>query len=150
MRISPHQEEPTMTAIDFTTSVPSPARAAGTAARLATRSVAAGRSTRLRLTVRGRRVLAVLAALPAVIALSAAVLGGGAALASRDAGAPAGSFTTVTVSSGESLWSIAEEIAPGHDPRDVVDDIVRLNALDSVVVQAGQSLAIPAAYDTGR
>ena len=136
-----------MTAIGFTTSVPSPARVAGAAAQLATR---AGRSTRLRLTVRGRRVLAALAALPAVLALSVAVLGGGAALASRDAGAPAGSFTTVTVAAGESLWTIAEEIAPGHDPRDVVDQIVRLNALDSVVLQAGQSLSIPAIYDSGR
>ncbi|WP_426324796.1 LysM peptidoglycan-binding domain-containing protein [Microbacterium sp. E-13] len=136
-----------MTAIGYTTSVPSPARAAGAAAQLAAR---AGASTRLRLTLRGRRVLAALAALPAVIALSAAVLGGGAALASRDAGAPAGSFTTVTVAAGDSLWTIAEEIAPGHDPRDVVDEIVRLNALDTVVVQTGQSLSIPASFDGGR
>jgi len=154
-----------MTAIDFTTSVPSPTRAARVAAQrvqgtarqfaasassqTAARS-AAGPSTRLRLTLRGRRVLAVLAALPAVIALSAAVIGGGAALASRDAGAPADSFTTVTVAVGDSLWSIAEDIAPERDPRDVVDEIVRLNALDSVIVQAGQSIAIPAAYDSGR
>ena len=40
---------------------------------------------------------------------SFAIIGGGAALASRDAGAPAGSFTTVTVSYGDSLWSIAED-----------------------------------------
>ncbi|MFE5410416.1 LysM peptidoglycan-binding domain-containing protein [Microbacterium sp. NPDC056569] len=138
-----------MTAIDFTTSVPSPARAAGAAAHRASRAVA-GRSTRLRLTVRGRRVLAALAALPAVIALTVAVMGGGAALASRDAGAPVGSFRTVTVAAGESLWAIAEEVAPAHDPRDVVDAIVRLNALDTVLVQAGQRLAIPAAYDDGR
>ncbi|HEY9309044.1 MAG TPA: LysM peptidoglycan-binding domain-containing protein [Microbacterium sp.] len=104
----------------------------------------------MRLTIRGRRVLAVLAALPAVLALSAAVIGGGAALASRDAGAPAGSFTTVTVAVGDSLWSIAEDIAPERDPRDVVDEIVRLNALDSVVVQAGQSIAIPVAYGSDR
>ncbi|WP_109211841.1 MULTISPECIES: LysM peptidoglycan-binding domain-containing protein [Microbacterium] len=128
-----------MTAIGYTTSVPSPARA--------TRAVAR-RATRLRLTVRGRRVLAVLAALPAIIALSAAVLGGGAALASRDAGSAAGSFSTVTVAPGDTLWSIAEEVAPGHDPRDVVDGIVRLNGLDSVLVQSGQNLAIPAAYDS--
>ncbi|KAF2412855.1 hypothetical protein B1729_13030 [Microbacterium sp. B35-04] len=119
--------------------------AAGAAAQ-----ASSGRSTRLRLTLRGRRVLAVLAALPAVIALSAAVIGGGAALASRDAGAPAGSFSTMTVAAGDSLWSIAEEVAPEHDPRDVVDEIVRLNALDTVVVQAGQSIAIPAAYGDGR
>ena len=126
-----------MTAIGFTTSVPSPAQVAGAAAQ---------RATRLRLTVRGRRVLAVLAALPAVVALTFAVLSGGSALASRDVGAPAGSFTTVTVAPGDSLWSIAEDVAPDRDPRDVVDAIVRLNSLENVTVQAGQSLAIPAEY----
>src|SRR5688500_8098364 len=84
------------------------------------------RSTRLRLTVRGRRVLAAFAALPAVVAISIAVISGGSALASRDAGAPADAFTTITVSTGDSLWSIAETVAPQSDPRDVVDAIVRL------------------------
>jgi hypothetical protein len=123
-----------MTAIGITTSLPSPTRSTGRG------------STRLRLTVRGRRVLAALAALPVVVALTAAVLGGGAALASRDTGAPAGTFDTVTVAPGESLWTIAEDVAPERDPRDVVDQIVRLNALDDVELQAGQQLAIPAEY----
>lgn len=107
-------------------------------------------ATRLRLTVRGRRVLAAAAALPAAIALSLAIVGGGAALASHDTGAPAGSFATVVVSSGDSLWSIAEEVAPNRDPRDVVDAIVRLNALDGATISAGQRLAIPAEYAAGR
>jgi Tfp pilus assembly protein FimV len=107
-------------------------------------------ATRLRLTVRGRRVLAAAAALPAVVALSFAVISGGSALASRDSGAPAGSFATVTVSTGDSLWSIAEEVAPSADPRDVVDAIVRLNALRGVAISAGQRLAIPAEYSAGR
>lgn len=106
--------------------------------------------TRLRLTLRGRRVLAFVAALPAVIVLSIAVLGGGAALASRDAGAGPGAFTTVTVAPGDSLWSIAEEVAPERDPRDVVDAIVRLNALDGAGVRAGQTLSIPAEYAPAR
>lgn len=127
-----------MTAIGITTTVASPADA--------TRAVAA-RATRLRLTVRGRRVLALIAALPAVFALVFAVMSGGAAIASRDAGAPAGTFTTITVAPGDSLWSIAEEVAPSDDPRDVVDEIVRLNALDSAEVWAGQRLSIPAEYD---
>ncbi|GAA5203695.1 LysM peptidoglycan-binding domain-containing protein [Microbacterium jejuense] len=119
-----------MTAISFPSPVAAPARA-----------------TRLRLTVRGRRVLALLAALPALVALGAALaLGGGAALASRDSGTPVDSFETVLVSAGDTLWSIAEEVAPGHDPRDVVDQIARLNALTGVSVQAGQRLAIPAQY----
>ena len=103
-------------------------------------------ATRLRLTVRGRRVLAAVAALPAVLALGIAIIGGGAALASREAGSPAGTFTTVTVSAGDSLWSIAEEVAPSADPRDVVDAIVRLNALEGVTIESGQLIAIPMEY----
>ena len=109
-------------------------------------SIPAHRETRLRLTTRGRRIVATLAALPAVIALSIALISGGSALASRDTGAPTGSFMTLTVAAGESLWSIAEQIAPGADPRDVVDSIVRLNALDGVTVSAGQQISIPAEY----
>ena len=106
-------------------------------------------ATRLRLTVRGRRVLAALAALPAVLALGIAIIGGGAALASREAGSPVGTFTTVTVSAGDSLWSIAEEVAPSADPRDVVDAIVRLNALEGVTIESGQLIAIPMEYASG-
>ncbi len=102
--------------------------------------------TRLRLTARGRRVLAGVAALPAAIALTAAILSGGAALAARDGGAPEGTFEHITVMPGESLWSIAEQIAPQADPRDVVDALVRLNALDGATLTAGQQIAIPAEY----
>jgi LysM repeat protein len=109
-------------------------------------SIPAPGATRLRLTTRGRRILAGAAALPAVIALSIAVVSGGSALATRSAGASTDSFTTLTVASGESLWSIAQQVAPAADPRDVVDAIVRLNALDGVTVSAGQTLAIPAEY----
>ena len=103
------------------------------------------RSTRLRLTVRGRRLLGVLAALPAAIALSAAMLAGGSALASDEPGAPGATFETVTVAPGDSLWAIAAVHAPGADPRDVVDAIVRLNALDGPIVP-GQELALPAEF----
>jgi len=106
--------------------------------------------TRLRLTSRGRRVVAFLASLPAVIALSIAIVSGGGAIASAEHGAPAGGFTTVTVLPGDSLWSIAQEVAPGADPRDVVDAIVRLNLLDSAQLSVGETLAIPAEYATGR
>lgn len=109
-------------------------------------------ATRLRLTTRGRRVLAGIVAAPAIAALGFAILSGGGALATNDSGAPAGTFDTVTVLPGESLWSIAEDIAPGHDPRDVVDAIITLNALPSAVLDAGQSLSVPTAYtaDSGK
>lgn len=130
------------------TAISIPAPVLPTSARLSRGT--AGTTTRLRITARGRRVLASLVALPIAAALGLAILGGGSALATRDAGAPADSFTTVTVSAGESLWAIAGEVAPGHDPRDVIDAIVRLNALDSVELQAGQILAIPAEYTASR
>lgn len=116
-----------MTTIDFVTPSPQP-------------------MTRLRLTTRGRRVLAVLASLPAVAALSIAIVSGGGAIASAERGAPAGEFVTVTVLPGDSLWSIAQDVAPAADPRDVVDAIMRLNALGSAQLDAGVTLAIPAEF----
>ncbi|MFB3977475.1 LysM peptidoglycan-binding domain-containing protein [Microbacterium proteolyticum] len=113
-------------------------------------SIAIAPTTRLRLTTRGRRVFAFLAALPIVVVLSIAVVGGGAALASSDNGTASGAFTEITVMSGETLWSIAEDVAPGSDPRDVVAEITRLNALENGSVAAGQRIALPAAYASGR
>lgn len=102
--------------------------------------------TRLRMTARGRRVVVGLVSLPLAVAVFMGALAGGEALASRSASAPAGEFTTVLVEPGDSLWSIALEVAPSADPRDVVDEIVRLNALGSSTVTAGQRIAIPSAF----
>lgn len=102
--------------------------------------------TRLRLTARGRRALATIAALPAAVALAIAIVSGGSALASREDGTSAGTFSSVVVGAGDSLWSIAEEVAPAADPRDVVDAIVRLNALEGGNISAGQRLAVPSEY----
>src|SRR4051812_23949818 len=68
--------------------------------------------TRLRLTRRGRRVLAFIAALPATLALAVAMIAGGSALAARDDGAPATEFEMVTVMGGDTLWSLAQDVAP--------------------------------------
>ncbi|MBO3663368.1 LysM peptidoglycan-binding domain-containing protein [Microbacterium stercoris] len=105
-------------------------------------------ATRLRLTRRGRRVLAALAAAPVAVGLALAVMSGGGALASREDGAPAGTFDTVTVMPGDSLWSIAETVAPDTDPRDVVDAIVALNQLSSTSVLSGETISIPAEFST--
>ncbi|MGC5169510.1 LysM peptidoglycan-binding domain-containing protein [Micromonospora sp. DT81.3] len=105
-------------------------------------------TARLRLTVRGRRVLAVLAATPAALGLGLAIVAGGSAIAARDDAAPSTAFEMVTVTSGDTLWSLAQDVAPAADPRDVVDAIARLNALDGVTITPGQRLAIPAEYAT--
>jgi len=107
---------------------------------------AAVRRSRLRLTRRGRAVLTLLVALPVVIALVVGFFAGASALA--EGAAPAGtapaSFEYVTVQPGQSLWELASELAPSADPRDVIQEIKALNALDSSAVNPGQRLAIPA------
>ena len=50
---------------------------------------------------------------------------------------------SVTVQPGESLWAIAEAVAPERDPRDVVADIIQLNNLEAARVVPGQALFIP-------
>ena len=121
--------------------------------------------TRLRLTRRGRVVFTVLAAVPLVLSAVAFALNGGAAGASDSAtGIDLMSYTTesgfvatlayspvdvgsarfVTVEPGQTLWDLAEEISPSADPRDVVADIKRLNALSVETLQPGQRLQIPA------
>ena len=103
---------------------------------------------RLHITKRGRAVVTFLIAVP--LAIAAAVFGLGALGTSAAAGSSTGSATSfqyVTVEPGESLWQLAEAIAPTADPRDVVADILTLNNLSSGDVQPGQRLAIPAKYD---
>ena len=102
-------------------------------------------TTRLRLTVRGRRVLLALAAVPVAAGLALSVLAGGTALASGEQAAPV-SFESVTVLPGDTLWSIAAEIAPDVDPRVVIDDIQRLNNLSSGMIQVGSEIAVPVVY----
>ena len=108
--------------------------------------------TRLHLTRRGRVVFTTLAAIPlAAAALALALNGGIAAAEGTSAGAAtvadvATVFDYVTIASGQSLWQLAETIAPTSDPRDVIAEIVSLNQLPSENVQPGQRLALPARF----
>jgi len=102
-------------------------------------------ATRLRLTARGRRVLLALAAIPLAAGIGFAALSGGSAAASGQTVAVE-SFDSITVLAGDTLWSIAESVAPAADPRTVIDEIQKLNALGTRSLQIGQTLAIPAQY----
>jgi hypothetical protein len=106
--------------------------------------------TRLRLTRRGRIVFTTFAAIPLLLVVAFAVLNGGQASAG-DASQSGGAahFETVTIQPGETLWQLAEETAPNADPRDFVQDVIGLNALDGSVLQAGEQIAIPAKYTSG-
>ena len=101
--------------------------------------------TRLRMTARGRRVLVALSALPLAAGIAFAALSGGSAIASGETGVTA-NFETVTVVPGDTLWAIAESVAPGVDPREAMHEIQKLNALTGGELQVGQQLAIPAEY----
>jgi LysM repeat protein len=87
--------------------------------------------------------LAAVITVPAVTALTAiALLSGGSAIATGNAGTA--DFDYLTVQAGQSLWGIAESIAPEADPRDVIAEIMSLNQLRESSVQPGQRIAIPA------
>jgi hypothetical protein len=97
---------------------------------------------RLRLTRRGRVVIAVLA-----FVLAAA---GVVATGSAEAGSP-GRGVEVTrhvVERGETLWGLAGTVAsPREDLRDVVQEIEQLNDLDGAGLRAGDMLLLPVGRD---
>ena len=101
----------------------------------------------LRLTRRGRAVVAAVIALPLVAGMASfAVLGSNNDAANANDALTTTSFDYVTVQAGETLWGIAEKLAPADDPRDVVTDIVNLNQLASAEVHPGQKLALPSSF----
>ena len=96
------------------------------------------------LTRRGR--LALVAVIVAVL-FGAFSLGRSAAEAAPEpqAALPAPVVQLATVQAGESLWSLAERIAPDNDTREVVAQIRRLNDLNGSHLQVGQQLVLPVA-----
>ena len=71
-------------------------------------------------------------------ALSTAKING-----SSDSVSAAKSYVVVTVASGETLWSLASQMADGGDVQALVADIASANSLKGVDVTAGQKLRIP-------
>ncbi|TCU86824.1 LysM domain-containing protein [Curtobacterium sp. PhB191] len=115
------------------------------------RTAAPAVRVRLRLTRRGRIVFTTLAALPLLIVVAFFVLNGGQASAGdAAAGGARTQFDTVTIQPGETLWQLAEDTAPNADPRDFVQDVISLNALDGSGLQAGEQIAIPTKYTSGK
>ena len=96
----------------------------------------------VRLTRRGRVVVLLALLTLTLVAFSLGRVGSEASPRTTE------SRTTTTASTvvqpGESLWSVAKRVAPGHDPRAVIDQIAELNNLSSSGLRAGQLLVIPA------
>ena len=93
----------------------------------------------LRLTRRGRLLVSLTVAATAAVGLSVGLHG--SAQASDTV-----STRAVVVEPGQSLWQIARSVSPQRDPRDVIADIVAINHLGGVTVQAGQQLQVPGAH----
>jgi len=52
-------------------------------------------------------------------------------------------YVVVTVAPGETLWSLASQMADGGDVQTLVADIASANSLNGVDVEAGQKLRVP-------
>ena len=104
----------------------------------ASQRTAAAQPARLRLTRRGRIVLVVL---PALLALSGALLAAAPGVAEA---APREASRTVVIGTGDTLWTIAERIAPHADPRVTIAAIEKANHLSGAGLDAGTLLVLPA------
>ena len=97
----------------------------------------------LRLTRRGRVVIAIAAAL---LATMVSLLLAGVAQATNDGPSPRAArqnLVQVIVRPGQSLWSVAESADPDQDTRAVIQQIIDLNSLNGDTVLAGQQLWVP-------
>ena len=102
-------------------------------------------AVKLRLTRRGRVVFGGLATvLVAGLMAFIAAIGAPQAVASDVEGGQ--QFHYVVAQPGSSLWSLATELDPSADPRDLVAEIVQLNQLEGSGVDAGQPIAVPLRY----
>ncbi|HEX4866253.1 MAG TPA: LysM peptidoglycan-binding domain-containing protein [Acidimicrobiales bacterium] len=119
----------------------------GSPRRPALRVIEGGRApgaARRRAVYRRRRLaaLAVLtAAVVVVLLLANAVLAGPAGGGTPTSAAGTSAAAVHVVQPGDTLWSIARELAPGADVRLTVDRLVALNG--HAALQVGQRLALP-------
>ena len=78
-----------------------------------------------------------------LVIVMASVVSTKAGAGTSSAPVAAGSFITVTVAPGETVWSLANRLSGGSDVRSLVSEIILVNSLASVDLAAGQKLRIP-------
>ena len=107
----------------------------------------AHRAGPVRLTRRGRRVVAGLVIGVIIVAVTVLWMSVAGSVQASSHGSAAGSpyrgMTQVVVRPGQTLWSIAAAAEPSGNMWAVVQQIINVNALSSANVQAGQLLWVP-------
>ena len=107
----------------------------------------AHRAGPVRLTRRGRRVVAGLVIGVIIVAVTVLWMSVAGSVQASSHGSAAGSpyrgMTQVVVRPGQTLWSIAAAAEPSGNMWAVVQQIISVNALSSANVQAGQLLWVP-------
>jgi Tfp pilus assembly protein FimV len=122
--------------------VPEPVRAVRYGAAVFARpGPRAQRAPRTRITRRGRAVLLALTVLVLLALISLGRTGSQAATYVENTPP----LQQTTVQPGETLWSVAQRIAPENDPREVIAQIRRINHLTSSSLRVGQQLLLPTA-----
>ncbi len=100
----------------------------------------------LRLTRRGRAVVAAAATVLAAVAASLIVVAAATGAQATNHGQPGGGYAgmrEIVVRPGQTLWSIAAAAEPSADPRVVIQQIMTVNSLTTTQIQAGQLLWVP-------
>jgi len=107
----------------------------------------ASRRSTVRLTRRGRIVVATLLTALCLLLVALAWMAITARAQAADGGLPQGAvyrnLSSVVVHPGQTLWSIASQAEPSADARVVMQLIIELNALHGTRVEPGQHLWVP-------
>ena len=95
---------------------------------------------------RSRRAKIRLARFLVVLSLTT-VFGAGFAMqagaGSKDVPTKSNSYVEVTLAPGETIWSVAKSLNDGGDVRELVDQIIKVNALTSSDLAAGSKIRVP-------
>jgi len=99
----------------------------------------------VRLNRRGRlaRSLVVLSLAIVVASVAGGEAGANTSASDTNQVTASAAFITVTVAPGDTLWSLASQLAEGVNTHALVAEIVEINSLSSVDVSTGQQLRIP-------
>ena len=102
---------------------------------------------RTRLTRRGRIVVSALVIGAMLLVAVLAWMGGATRAEAAGSGSPPSAvyrnLAKIVVQPGESLWTIAAQAEPAADPRNVIQQIIDLNALGGSSIQPGERLWVP-------